>query len=804
MLFNYLKIAIRFLRRNKVYSTFNILGLAIGIAASLLIFLFIQYELSFDTFYPNSDRIFRVVVDVNNKDGIEHYATTPPPLAPALKNKFSQVEGAVRFFGNPRMPVRFGADKVFYESRFYFVDPNVFDIFEMKFIKGDPKTALNRPGTIVITESTARKYFGEKEPLGKSLFTWRDFEVTGIIEDIPQNSHFNFDFLASATMFENQQWTENWSSLYGPNGWIYTYIKVSGNCDVKLLSQEVEKIAAPYFANQTEATGTSQTYLLQPIKKIHLFSNRSYEALPPGDVQDIRILAAVALIILFTGCLNFIYLSTAGSAIRLKEIAVRKVSGANRHTLIKQFLSESLIQVCLAALLAVVMTELSLSWFSELSGRQLSLAYSQAPQSFFIFFGFVVLLGLIAGSYIAFVISSFPAIPVLTQQRPFKSGGGSNLFQKGLVVCQFSISILLIFGTLVIYQQVDMMKNKKLGFDKEHIVVLGIPISSLYNFITNYEAIKSEFAAHHTIAEATASASVPGRSDMMIRDNITLSGNDKTNPHSMNVLLVDHDFLPTYNIELSAGVPFSREGGKRGVLINEAATKTLGFNPPENAVGKTIFSSNAGSDTEIIGVCRDFNYESLYKPVEPLILDIFPDCFVYLSLKMKAGDTAEAMNFIQSKWAQLFPGNPFDYFFLDDTIDRQYQAIERFGKIILLFSALAIFIASLGLYGLIFFLTQQRTKEIGIRKVLGASVPGIFILFTKQILLGTVIAAIVAGPIAYYVMNHWLQNFAYRIQFSFWIIILSTLIVMAIALFSVSYKSIRAALANPVESLRYE
>lgn len=804
MLFNHFKIGFRFLKRNKVYSIINILGLAIGIAASLLIFLFIQYESGFDTYYQNSDRIFRVVTDVNSKDGIEHYATTPPPLAPALEKNFSQIKGAVRFFGNPRMPVRFGAEKVFYESHFYFVDPNVFDIFEMKFINGNSETALNRPGTVIITESAARKYFGDEAPLGKTLHTWRDFEVTGIIEDIPQNSHFNFDFLASATMFENKKWTENWNSLYGPNGWIYTYIKVSEDCDVNRLARQVENISAPYFANQTEATGTSQTYILQPIERIHLFSNRSHEASPPGNLQDIRILTAVALIILFTACLNFIYLSTAGSATRAKEMAIRKVSGANRHTLIRQLLSESLFQIGLAALLAVGMTELSLPWFSELSGRQLSLSYFQDPQSLLIFFSFILMLGIASGSYIAFAISSFPTIQILSKQFPFSSSAGSSLFRKSLVACQFAISIMLIIGTIIIYQQVHMMKNKKLGFEKEHIVVLAVPVSSLYNFITNYEAMKSEFTAHHAIAAATASASVPGRSDMMVRDNIALSGTVKTNSHSINVLLVDHDFLSVYDIKISAGIPFSRENGGRGVLINETAARTLGFNTQENAVGKTIFSSNAGADVEITGVCRDFNYESLYKPVDALILDIFPDCFVYLSLKLNQGNKAEAMHFIQSKWAELFPGNPLDYFFLDDTIDRQYQAIERFGKIVFLFSTLAIFIASLGLYGLIFFLTQQRTKEIGIRKVLGASVPGIFLLFTKQILFGTVLAALAAWPIASYVMNQWLQNFAYRILFSFWILILSTLIVMTIALFTVSYKSIRAALANPVESLRYE
>jgi len=804
LLINYLKIAIRFLKRNKAYSLINILGLAIGFAASLLIFSFIHFEQSFDRYHPDSNRIFRVVVEVKTKNGIDNFATTPPPLAPALKNNFSQVKSAIRFFGNPQMPVRFGTKNIFYESRFYFVDSDVFDIFKTQFIKGDPKTALNRPGTVVITKSIAKKYFGDEEPLGKSLFTWRNFEVTGVIEDIPENSHLKFDFLSSSAIFENQNWTENWSSIHAPNGWIYTYLKVNENCDVNLLATQVEHISDQYFADQIEATGYSQSYLLQPIHQIHLHSHRSFEAEPPGDVLDIRILSGVTFFIMLIACINFMYLSTAGSVNRAKEIAIRKVSGANRQMLIRQFLSESILLILIALVIALGIVELSFSWFSNLSGKHLSFTHFPEPQALLLFFGFLLVIWIFAGSYIAFVISSFQPIFVLNKRLILINSQGSILFRKSLVVCQFVISIILIIGTLIVYQQVQMMKNKQLGFDKEQLLVLSIPVSSLFKFINNYEAIKTEFTAYHSIVAATASASVPGRVDMMIQDKISLSEDNKNNPFSTNVLIVDFDFLSTYNIDVFAGRPFLRDGSKRGILINETVVKTLGWKKPDEAVGKTIFSSNANNEMEIIGVCRDFNYESLYKPVEPLILDIFPDCFVYLSLKLDSSNPAETISFIKNKWAELFPGNPFDYFFLNDTINQQYQAIERFGKIVLLFSALTIFIASLGLYGLIFFLTQQRTKEIGIRKVLGASVPGIFILFTKQIVNGILIAALIACPVAFYLMNKWLQNFTYRIQINFWIFLLSTFIVLAIALFTVGYKSIRAAMANSVDSLRWE
>ena len=800
---NYLKITLRNILKYKGYSIINILGLAIGMAACLLILIYVQDELSFENFHKDADRIFRIVLDVQSQAGQIEYATTPSSLAQALKNDFPQVEQVARLMNNPEFTIRY-EDKKFYESRIFHTDPEIFELFDVQFLQGDAKSCLDRPRTVVITEAIANKYFDDQNSLGKLLdFGYAKFELTGVVKDLPHNSHLKFDFLLSLKPFDIENWmTAGWENFDGQTNLTYTYIKLKPGTDVKIFEHQIKNISERYAGGiLLKESGNQQTYFLQSIRSIHLHSNRHNEIDAPGSATDIAIFSAIAILILLIACLNFVNLTTARSATRAKEVGMRKVLGAFRSKLITQFLGESLLLTIISLLIAFVIIELSLPWFNALVNKELSFDPFSNVKNIGYLLGIMLCVGVIAGSYPAFFLASFRPIKILR--------GGSNdgiqghSIRKILVIFQFAASIILIVGTLIIYQQLRFMKKSDLGFDKDRLLVLPVPVGSLFDK-NSEQFISSEFTKHHSVISATTTSFIPGMTKNLFKGSLKLVGEGVPKSCDMNIMMVDHDFISTYKIELAAGRSFEKNrstDSENACVINEAATTTFGWTSVEEAIGKSIEDFQ---EREIIGVIKNFHFQSLQHIIEPLVLMINPDFYVYLTLRIDNQNLPETIAFVEKKWTELFPNEPFAYYFFDDIFDVQYRSDEKFGTIVWIVAGLAIFIACIGLFGLTLFTTERRMREIGIRKVLGSSISEIIILLSKELIKWVIIANVIALPVAWYVMNKWLQNFAYRITVGWWAFILAGMLALVIALITVSFQSIKAALANPVESLRYE
>ncbi len=800
---NYLKIILRNILKYKGYSIINILGLAIGIAACLLILIYVQDELSYDNFHKDGNRIFRIVLDVQNQAGQIEYATTPSSLALALKNESPQVDQVARLMNNPEFTIRY-EDKKFNESRIFHTDPEIFEVFNIKFLQGDTTSCLNRPRTVVITEAIAKKYFGDKNPLGKLLdFGYAKFEVTGIVKDVPYNSHLKFDFLLSLKPFDNENWkTAGWENFDGQTNLTHTYLKLKPGTDAKIFENQIKNISERYAGGiRLKESGSQQNYLLQSISSIHLHSNRHNEIEAPGSATDIAIFSAIAILILFIACLNFINLTTARSATRAKEVGMRKALGAFRSKLIKQFLGESLVLTFISLLIALVIIELSLPWFNALVHKELDFNPFSNVKNILYLIGIVLCAGLTAGSYPAFFLASFRPANIL--RGGSTDGMQGHSIRKVLVIFQFAASIVLIVCTLIIYQQLRFMEKSDLGFDKDRLLVLPVPVGSLFDK-NSEEFISSEFTRHHSIISATTTSFIPGMTKNLFKGSLKLVGEGDLKSYDMNIMMVDHDFINTYKIKLAAGRSFEKNrstDSETTCLINEAVAKIFGWTSAEEAIGKRIEDFQ---EREIIGVIKNFHFQSLQYIIEPLVLMINPDFYVYLTLRIDNQNIPETMAFVEKKWNKLFPNEPFAYHFFDDIFKIQYRADEKFGTIILIFAELAIFIACLGLLGLTLFTTERRTREIGIRKVLGSSISEIIFLLSKELIKWVIIANIIALPIGWYVMGRWLQNFAYRMTISWWTFILAGILALTIALLTVSYQSVKTAVANPVESLRYE
>jgi putative ABC transport system permease protein len=797
---NYLTIAIRNIGRHKGYTFLNVAGLAIGIASCILIFFFIRNELSYDRYHADADRIYRVAIDVQSKADNRIFAKTSAPLVTALEKDFPQIEQAVQLWQWNSLLVKYGEEKGFYEDNFFLTTPDVFEVFTIPLVKGDPKTALSRPLTVVLAQETARKYFGDQEPLGKIVtINDKDYEVTGVMAALPSNSHLKLNILTSVTMLENQEWYQdvatNWHSTM-----FYTYIKVKENINLPLFEKQIATAANAYVSDQLKEWGTAYHFFLQPVKDIHLHSNLSGEAEVPGNAINVYVLSVVAILILLIASLNYINLTTAQAANRAKEVGVRKVVGASRTPLIFQFISESLLLTVSALVMAIGMVYLLYPFFEELSGQTFEMTQVITPQFVAGLVGVTLLVGIIAAAYPAFFLSSFRPVTVLKGKLSMGAKGAT--LRQVLVVCQFTISLVLIVGTIMVYRQLNFMKNQSLGFSKEQVVVL--PVRGGASIKENYEMVKGEFKSHPAISEVATSASVPGRN--VENYAISLIGETDDRGQSMYYLFVDFDFLFMYNIATVAGRAFNRDmatDAKQAFMINEQAVKAFGWAKPEDAIGKKLHTG-FGRDGEIVGVYKDFHYRSLQSPIEPLVMAVNTDRLSNISLKVQTTDLPATMAFIEKRWQALFPSHPFEYFFLDEEFDKQYAADEKIGRTFLVFTSIAIMVACLGLFGLATFTAEQRTKEIGVRKVLGASVPNIVLLLSRDFTKLVIIAFLIATPVSYVLIGKWLENFASRINVGWQTFLMAGLAVLVIALLTVSYQSIKAALANPVKSLRNE
>jgi putative ABC transport system permease protein len=796
MIENYIKTAFRNLKKHKGYSFLNIAGFAVGMACCLLILIYVRHELSYDQYHKDAERIFRIVQDIRTKTANRIFAPISPMVAPTLKKDFPQVEKAGRIWARGNILIK-REDRKFYESLFMYADNEIFDILTIPFIQGNPEQALTRPYTLVVSERMAVKYFGAEDPIGKAIqVNDTDFEVTGVVENAPENTHLKYDLIASMETLGDWDEMSNWFSTM-----FYTYLKIKPNVEVKYFSNQVSHLADRYVGETLERWGDEFHYLLQPVSSIHLQSHLRYELEPPGNPLYITIFSLVGLFILIIACLNFMNLSTARASNRAKEVGMRKVIGAQKHNLISQFIGESVLVVYLSLALALLIARLSIPALNDVLGTALSFKELMSTPVILALIGGGLLVGLGAGAYPAFLLSSFK--PTATLKGMTISVSKSFPLRTILVVLQFTITVVLIIGTILMYRQFDFMKNKYLGFEKEQKLIL--PLRGGISIKENYETVKDLFSKHPSIKSVSASSSVPGRG--VSNFGIKLVGEDDDKNQSMFHLYFDHDFIPDYGIGILAGRAFSRDMSTdiRGAfLINEAALRAFGWSSPEQAVGKRLQTGFGGRVNPIIGVTKDFHYRGLQSEVEPLVMEYMPDLFRYLTLSVDTSDLNSTLSFVKSQWKTLFPGNPFESFFLDTDFDNQYKAEEQMGRIFGIFTVLGLLIACLGLLGLASFSAASRTKEIGIRKVLGSSVSGIVVMLSKQFAKWVVIANVIAWPLAYLVMDRWLRNFAYRTRISIWVFAEAAALSLVIAFLTVSYQSVKAATADPADSLRHE
>jgi len=795
MFTNYLKIALRNLKKYKGYSFVNISGLAVGVACSVLILLWIQDEFSYDHFHEKAARIYRIASrGVFGSTKISQ-TFTPAPMPQAMKNEFPEIEHIVRLYGNVNTVVEYGT-KVFDESQIMLADSTFFDVFSFTFMKGEPKTALTEPSAVVVTEAIAQKYFGDEDPLGKVISFYFDekyeMKITGVIENVPRNSHFHFDFLVSLVsargLYNSTDWNDNTFK---------TYLVLREGTSAEQLEAKFPEFIIKYVGGGNEnflADGDSWEYFLQPLTRIHLHSHLSREIEPNGNATYVYIFGVVAVFILLIACINFMNLTTARSTNRAKEVGMRKVIGSSRQQLMRQFLGESILISFLAFAVALVIVSIILPWFNHFVGKQLELTRFNNPQMIFSFVGLIVLIGLISGSYPAFVLSAFRPAAVISGE--LRKGMKNKWLRNLLVIFQFTISIVLIVGTFVIGSQLNFFQNKNLGFNKSQVIV----VKNLLPPGNQGVSFKNSLLQHANITAVTMSHTLPGRSFV----------NEYFKPENrpgitLNVCMCDADFIETMQLEMAQGRFFSAEftTDALAIVINETAAKLLNWEAP---LGKTFRSM--GQTFHVIGVVQDLHYESFHAAISPMAFLNLRSPLKWrqnhFSIRVASANMAEMVKFIENTWLSIAPGIPFNYSFLDQDYEGLYRNEQQTGKVFVIFSFLAIFIAALSLLGLTSFTVEQRTKEIGIRKVLGASVPQIILLLSKEFTKCVVIANVIAWPIAYYVMNKWLQKFAYRIEIGWGTFFIAGLLTLMIALITVSWQAFRAALANPVENLRYE
>ncbi len=804
MIKNYLKIALRNLLKFKAYSFINIFGLAIGIAACIMILLFINDELSYDRNNLKADQIYRVHTAARLAGNESNLAVSPAPLGKTLVNDFPEVIQYVRLMPNRTMLIRY-KDNVFNEANFYWADSTLFDVFTIPFIQGDPQTALAQPHTIVITQRLAKKYFGNEDPMDK-IMNFEDgtpYTIKGVVKDCPHNVHFHYDIFASMASLglgDTPFWVANSFHTY-----IVLKKGVPGSQLTAKLPAFVEKYAGPQLRELFQTSyeeilksGSRYEFHMQPLTDIHLTSHLDYELEPNSDIKYIYIFSVIALFILLIACINFMNLSTARSMLRSKEVGIRKVLGSNKSQLIKQFLTESVLMTFIAVVIAIALVEIFLPSFNSLAGKELHTSYFSNYLALPALFVAVIAVGLIAGSYPAFFLSSFKPVTVLKGKL---NGAGGTWLRSGLVVFQFAISIVLFIGTFIVYGQLKYVQEKNLGFDRDHVLV----ITRAWALEKQSQTFKEELKKNSHIISASNSDNLPGRNfgQTVFRPE----GTQSSQQYILSVMSTDYDFAETMKLQLTGGRYFSRDfaADTQVVVLNESAVKHMGIKDP---VGKRVILPGRTPDQnvfyKIIGVLKDFHFESLHQKIRPLAVVLDKGETAFLPVRISAGDVSGSVGFIESEWKKFVPGKPFEYFFLDDDFNNLYESEQKTGEIFTVFSVLAIFIACLGLFGLAAFTAERRTKEIGIRKVLGASIPGIVVLLSREFTKWVLLANIIAWPLAYYFMNSWLQNFAYRIDMGWGIFLLSAVIALIIALFTVSFQAVKVAVANPVRALRSE
>ncbi len=797
MLLNYLKIAWRNIRKDAFYSLLNILGLTIGVTCGLLLLLYVTDELSYDRYHANADRIYRLASRLHEPDKSFGWASTQVPVAPTLKKDYPFIENYVRFFPYGRVMFRQG-EKRFYEEDVFAADSTVFDVFSYPFVEGDPRTALDQPGSVVLTRKTAEKFFGSRSALGQSLQTndTTFYKVTGVIEDVPKASHFTFNALISTGQNERSQANQTWGNFY-----VSSYLVLPKNFDLKRLESKFPQVYDKYVGPLFKPLGIKITYELQPLTRIHLHSKLEGET--NGDIGYVYTFGAVAFFMLLIASINYMNLSTARSAKRAKEVGLRKVMGSLRSRLIGQFLTESVLMTVLALGASLILVAVLLPFFNTVAGKEIGFRELFQPYFLLIALGIVAFTGFISGSYPAFYLSSFEPAAVL--KGSFNAKGGT-FFRKALVVSQFSISLVMLICTWIVYQQLGFMRTKDLGYDRDQVLTIDYQDQQPR---ARYSALRNSLLANPRIKNVASSSSVTSNIDG--RSIFRVESNTGMKDMGFKPLGIDFDYLNTMGMKVVAGRDFSEKipaDTLNAVLVNEAAVARMGWKQP---LGKKVDLGGPPPQpgqpvrppAQVVGVVRDFHQQSLYNPIEPLII-LCRRANGVIHLKIDAEDKDKTLAFIGQKWRETYPDRVFEYRFLDQDFESAYRADELRGRIFTVFSALTILIACLGLFGLATFTTEQRVKEIGLRKVMGASVSSVVLLLSKDFTRLVLFSFPVAVPIAYFSMNRWLQHFPYKTDIEAWVFVAACLLTLLICWATVVYQSVKAALANPVKSLRSE
>ncbi|MCD4731095.1 MAG: ABC transporter permease [Bacteroidales bacterium] len=798
---NYLKTAFRNIRRNKLFTFLNILGLSLGMATAILIFFWVQDEMSYDKHFKNHENIYRVFGDYYMNGVNYHFATAPPTMAAAMINDYPEVLNACRFrdVGSVLVTIE---DKKYEEPNAIYADSTMFDVFSIPIVSGNKSHLLNKAGYAVINEKLARKYFGEESAVGKTIIVDdKNFIIAGVIENIPANTHFSFEIILSMYAREEsfqQSWLSNNFQTYivlHPETNIDDLVDRFQDMILKYLGPDIERVMGTTVEEFLEES--SAAFDLQKLTNIHLHSDLMAELEANSDIKYVYIFSFIAIFILIIACINFMNMATARSEGKAKEVGIRKVSGAVRSQVLIQYIVESLLFTLFSYILAMIMVELVLPEFNTLAGKEISIEYNN-PSTLFSLLGIIIITGLVAGSYPALYLSSFRPIVVL--KGGFKSGRGSGRLRNSLVVVQLLTTIILISSTIIVYQQMNYIQNKNIGYNKEQL----ISIHNTHLLGESIQTFKKEMLSYPQFKSATISSFLPVPSSS--NNSAVWPDGIKERVVSIQQWTVDYDYIKTMEMKIIEGRDFNSEMStdSLAVIINQTTAKQFGWADPLNHKLDRLTWPDAKPLTyNVIGVVEDFNFHSLRDNIGPLMMYINKSPYT-ITFRFEAEDTRNMVNLLEQKWMDFVPNELFDYSFVDNRFSKVYFREQRISKIITIFSILAIIIASLGLFGLTAFTTEKRTKEIGIRKVNGASVMDIFRLLAKDFVKLVIIAFVIAVPPTWYYMENWLDNFAYRVNLNFYIFILSGILAFVLAIATIAYQAFKAATLNPVESLKYE
>ncbi|MBP1675079.1 MAG: FtsX-like permease family protein [Bacteroidetes bacterium] len=789
MIKNLITTAFRHILKNPGYSILNILGLSLGIASALFLIIYVSDEISYDSYHEKADRIYRVSSKITEPDDQFTWIVAQIPFGPQVANDYPEVESYVRFINMPRALYKY-EDKEFNEEDFYYVDSTLFDIFTYKLVSGDVVSALREPGKIILSETVATRYFGSSDPIGKTLTTGNNtFEVTGVIEDVPLNSHFRFDALASRSNLPAQ--IGSWG-----NFGVFTYLLFPEGTDVSAFEKKMQGMYAAYMEPIFGSLNITIEYILEPIKRIHLYSTNANEPVPTGSITYVYIFAIVALFLVLIAAMNYMNLSTARSARRAREVGLRKVVGSHRRLLVAQFLSESIIFTVISLIISIVLLVALMPKFNLLAGKSFDLHVVYHPVVLISLLAVILLVGIIGGSYPAFFLSRFSPVTVLKGE--ITQGTAGSLFRKILVVIQFTVSVIMIICTLVVFRQLNYLKTMDQGFDQENVV--GLQLNG--QMATKYPVLKLALRENPNIKYVGGTNTAVGEGSGKVLFNVETD--QGMSSRGINFAVVDYDFIETLGIKMVEGREFQEDMPSdtlTGVVVNETFVKRMGWT---EAIGKKVELGDENTiRARVIGVMKDYHQTGMYNEIESLLLVTRPlNNVVYI--KLSGENVEETINYIESTWKEVFPDQPFVYTFLSERFGRQFEADEKRGLIFTLFTVLAILIACLGLFGLASYTVEQRTKEIGIRKVFGANEGVILRLISRDFLILTTIAIIIAIPVAYYFMSNWLENYVYPTKIGVPLLVIAGLLTILITFLTISYKAYQAAIMNPADSIKTE